>query len=1154
VNNGGTATDFGTTGQSGSGSSISLSFSGSVSVSAGTSVDIYLIPYGCASSGTTVRFKNGSTFTVTATSAGGSTPPTLTADITNNDVDHPIDITFSENLTWRNAVTSVKISGTALASGDYALTSGNLQLKPSNGNSLLTTAGSKSVAVVATGYNDATVTQQINAGADNKLGMKTQPAAPSVNGGSLATQPAVYIQDQYGNTTASTASVVAAVGAGTWTLGGTTSVAGVSGTATFSGLTATSASAVTGATISFSCGSLTGITSNSFNIPAPAPSISLSTNSLTGFTYAQGNGPSSEKPFTISGLNLTSDISITAATDYEISLTSGSGYTTPITLTQSGGTVSTTTIYVRLKAGLSMGTYNSENISITSGTLSDNVTCSGSVTCSYGSFPYVEDFNYTTSSLLTNNCWTAHSSGGTAPIAVSSNSISYPGYLSSGVGNEVTMAATGEDVNRTFTAQTSGTLFASFLVNVTSASLSGDYFFHLGQTVIGTTIYRGRVFVKRDASNNLAFGVAQSTTTVNYTAFSYALNTTYLVVLKFEIVNGTSNDISAIYINPALNAAVPLSGWIANTDASGADLTEVGSVALRQGGSSSGAALKIDGIRISTSWSDIVGPIPTFSGTGDWTETARWNTGVVPGTTSTVIIDGTATISTAVTVAECTINNSRSLTIAKNGSLSVTGTLTNSAGNSGLVIKSDADGTGSLIHSTANVPATVERYINNDQKWHFLSSPVSGQTIWTAFAPAPPFGSSGWDWDFYYLNPTESLNGQYYWVNLRKSDGSYNSGLVDAAGADAGFGTNTPPTMTPGRGYVAAYSGVNWAATTHSFTGTLNQGSVNQTLAFNKLNTFYLVGNPYPSSIDWKASTGWDRGGDTLNGGGYDYWIYNDNTGNYGVYNSSTGGSSAWLSQYIAPGQAFLVQTKLGGGNFNMNDNVRVHSSQPWLKEANTENSILRFKLTTNANDYSDEMLVAFDPASAPGGSEKLMSIVPEAPEMWSPMAGNSYSIARYTQPTGDLVVPVSVKAGTDAGYTLTAANITDFTLAGKVYLEDTKTGATQELRSNPAYAFNGAPGDAKERFRLHFGEISGTGASHIQTPLSIWVTGGTVHVANPAGLNGTVIISNILGQEILRKTVSGTSAEISVNGPSGYYIVSVVTNQQTTNRKILIR
>jgi hypothetical protein len=148
-----------------------------------------------------------------------------------------------------------------------------------------------------------------------------------------------------------------------------------------------------------------------------------------------------------------------------------------------------------------------------------------------------------------------HSGTGTNNISVSTGSISYPGYLSSGIGNQVSLINTGQDVNRTVEAQTSGTIYASLLVNITTAG-AGEYFFHLGQTVIGSN-FRGRVFVKKDANDKLAFGIAQSTTTANYSGFLYDLNTTYLIVLKYEIIDGTNNDVASIFVNPPLNAEIP---------------------------------------------------------------------------------------------------------------------------------------------------------------------------------------------------------------------------------------------------------------------------------------------------------------------------------------------------------------------------------------------------------------------------------------------------------------------------------------------------------------------------------------------------------------------------------------------------------------------
>lgn len=108
------------------------------------------------------------------------------------------------------------------------------------------------------------------------------------------------------------------------------------------------------------------------------PTITVSSTSLSSLSYCDGLGPSTSQSYTVSGINLTDNIVLTASINYEIS--SGSGYTNTLTLTQSGGNVSTTTIYVRLKSGLSVASYNSEIISHTStGATTKNVTCSGSV-------------------------------------------------------------------------------------------------------------------------------------------------------------------------------------------------------------------------------------------------------------------------------------------------------------------------------------------------------------------------------------------------------------------------------------------------------------------------------------------------------------------------------------------------------------------------------------------------------------------------------------------------------------------------------------------------------------------------------------------------------------------------------------------------------
>ena len=113
------------------------------------------------------------------------------------------------------------------------------------------------------------------------------------------------------------------------------------------------------------------------------PVVTVTPLVLTGFTYMEGNGPSNEQSFTVSGLNLTGDVTINNAAHYEISLTSGTNFNTQstITLAPVAGNIEETTIYVRLMAGLAVGDYNDEDITMNCVDVEDiEVTCSGNVT------------------------------------------------------------------------------------------------------------------------------------------------------------------------------------------------------------------------------------------------------------------------------------------------------------------------------------------------------------------------------------------------------------------------------------------------------------------------------------------------------------------------------------------------------------------------------------------------------------------------------------------------------------------------------------------------------------------------------------------------------------------------------------------------------
>jgi hypothetical protein len=552
----------------------------------------------------------------------------------------------------------------------------------------------------------------------------------------------------------------------------------------------------------------------------------------------------------------------------------------------------------------------------------------------------------------------------------------------------------------------------------------------------------------------------------------------------------------------------------------------------------------------------------TGLGTGKWYANATGTSVTYNGGTQTIIcpdgtpnyndliLDGSGTKSLALALTICNnldIKSGTSLEIGDTKHLTVEGTLANNAGNSGLIIHSTQSGTGSLLSNTAYINASVERYIANDFKWHFLSSPVSDQDIWPAFAPSPSslsWGEGLYGWDFYYFNPNCPATG-LYWVNLRKTDGIYNDGAVDEPSDYAGYG-DAVPTFDIAKGYLVAYGSPNTPL--HTFSGSLNTGTFTRSIVSSP-SPFNLLGNPYPSSLDWNSDSGWDKTKIASNS----YWIWNDaGTGNYGVYDGTAGTNG--VSNTIAPMQGFFVMAN-ATGNFSINNNARVHSNQVWLKNSKSESSMLRLAIKNTANTYSDEMIVEFNPDFTGGGSDKFWSFYAEAPELYSVKDGNNYSIDRYNALPDNLTVNIAAKTGVTATYTITASNIADFTLRDKVYLLDLKTGVKTNLKQTPSYSFSGTAEDDRNRFQLIFGTSTGV-SDETASDISIYTYDNTLYISNPKASGPyTVMVSNMLGQIITKAKFSENNInQINMNQIPGVYVVTVISNGATYSRKIVLR
>jgi hypothetical protein len=84
------------------------------------------------------------------------------------------------------------------------------------------------------------------------------------------------------------------------------------------------------------------------------PALTIPAGSLAFNSPAPGT-PSAQQSYTISGVRLVGNVTVTAPAEFQVSTTSGSGFTGSLVLTPTAGTLAATTIYVRFNPGGASG-------------------------------------------------------------------------------------------------------------------------------------------------------------------------------------------------------------------------------------------------------------------------------------------------------------------------------------------------------------------------------------------------------------------------------------------------------------------------------------------------------------------------------------------------------------------------------------------------------------------------------------------------------------------------------------------------------------------------------------------------------------------------------------------------------------------------------
>ena len=334
------------------------------------------------------------------------------------------------------------------------------------------------------------------------------------------------------------------------------------------------------------------------------------------------------------------------------------------------------------------------------------------------------------------------------------------------------------------------------------------------------------------------------------------------------------------------------------------------------------------------------------------------------------------------------------------------------------------------------------------------------------------------------------------------------------------------------------------------FAGELNTGSQSISLSYTNgaistLDGFSIVGNPYPSSINWDTSSGWTKNN-------VDNAIYFWNQTGYLSYvnGAGTGG------KYIGPGQGFFVHAT-AATTLQMTNAVRTHASASTFR-SNLDNML---KLKIENDSMSDEAIIRFIPDASLNfdgnyDAYKLFGYKPY-PQLYS-LTENGVLASINSLPLNNdsTKVKLNLNIGTSGNYKITANGIESFNYTNYIALEDLKTNTTQILTTNPVYSFYGDTADKANRFIVWFYEKPNAIADPPQEMVDIFSNNNSV-IVDLKGMNHTnseISILNLLGQTVYKtKITSNHQSSYNTNLSAGMYIVRLFVNGQWYDKKLYL-
>lgn len=566
---------------------------------------------------------------------------------------------------------------------------------------------------------------------------------------------------------------------------------------------------------------------------------------------------------------------------------------------------------------------------------------------------------------------------------------------------------------------------------------------------------------------------------------------------------------------------------------------------------STGSVAEINNLFIATGASlTVTGNTLTINGSvsGSNSFNASAGTVVFAGQSAQTIPAG---LFTSNTVMNLTASNSSGVSLA--GPLNVSGivrvTTGSLASGGNLTLLSTASGTALIDGSgagsvTGNV--TMQRYLPSGFGYKYFSSPFQASTV-------SEFGD---DMNLAYSFP----------LLYRFDENSPYSGWIGYV-----TGTNI---LNPMEGYAVNFGELTDPKTV-DVTGVVNNGSLSVTL-FNHDSVFTtgfnLVGNPYPSPVDWDGP-GWTKTNidDAL------YFFMASTTDQYGgTYSSYVNGVPSvdgFASNIIPSMQGFFVHvsdlTYPVTGTLGVSNSSRINNlTRPFLKSARLNNYRFLVRATASFTDdqtSADPLVIYFD-----NNAEKEFDGAYDALKLFNTdmMVTNFFSVLPSQQKLSinalpeqldtAIYIPLGLTVYRDGEVSFTIRDVENLPVGQSIWFRDAVTGANVDMLRNNEYKVILTQGEYHGRFILAFIK-STTGIPETEESgdiFSAYLSGGIVKatVGFVDGSEGMINVYDVAGRPVYSmKVYEPGQYDLTMALRQGVYLIRYKTGTQQRNIKMVL-